>query len=41
MIIRRISAFLLGLCLAAGTAWAQEVIVYPATGQSADQPDND
>ena len=41
MIIRRISAFLLGLCLAAGTAWAQEVIVYPAKGQSADQTEKD
>jgi hypothetical protein len=41
MIIRRTSAFLLGLCLVAGAALAQEVIVYPAKGQSADQTEKD
>ncbi|UCC13967.1 MAG: hypothetical protein JSW21_11480 [Gammaproteobacteria bacterium] len=41
MIIRRTSAFLIGLCLAAGAVLAQEVIVYPAKGQSADQTEKD
>lgn len=41
MITRRLSACLFGLCLAAVTAVAQEPIIYPAQGQSADQTEQD
>ena len=31
----------MGICIVAGTSWAQEVIVYPAKGQSAEQTEKD
>ena len=37
----KLVAFLAGLLLAAGTALAQEVIVYPAKGQSQEQQSRD
>ncbi len=37
----RFGALLAGLTLALGAAWAQEVIVYPAKGQSAEQTEKD
>ena len=41
MTIRQVSAFILGICIAAGASLAQEVIVYPAKGQSAEQTEKD
>lgn len=41
MTIGRISALILGIGLAAGASLAQEVIVYPAKGQSAEQTEKD
>lgn len=37
----RLAALLTGLVLALGASWAQEVIVYPAKGQSQDQTEKD
>ncbi len=37
----RITALILGICIAAGASLAQEVIVYPAKGQSAEQTEKD
>ena len=41
MTIRRVCAFILGICIAAGSSLAQEIIVYPAKGQSAEQTEKD
>lgn len=41
MTVGKLSSLLAGIVLAAGGALAQEVIVYPAKGQSADQTEKD